>query len=480
MSHRRSYDAVVVGAGPNGLSAAIVIARTGRSVLVLEGQSTIGGAARSSELTLPGFTHDLGSAVHPLAVGTSFFRSLPLDQHGLEWIYPPAAVAHPFDDGPPAILRTSIEETGRSLGADADAYDRLMRPFVNHWEEIAADALAPVHPPRHPILLGRFGLSALRSARALAESRFRGEQARGLFAGVCAHSIMPLTRIATASIGLVLATIAHRAGWPMPKGGAQRLSDALASYLRTLGGEIVTDAPVASLDELPSARVVLLDLTASNALKLGGDRFSPAYRAALSRYRVGPGVCKVDWALSSAVPWRDDECAEAGTVHLGGTLEEFVASEAAPWRGEHAARPFVLLAQPSLFDETRAPAGSQTLWAYCHVPYGSDVDMCERIEGQIERFAPGFGDVVLSRRVTKASEMHLANANLMGGDITGGANSLRQLFFRPVVRADPYKTSVKGVYLCSSSTPPGAGVHGLCGMFAARAALAELGNSRES
>jgi phytoene dehydrogenase-like protein len=480
MSHRRSYDAVVVGAGPNGLSAAIVIAQTGRSVLVLEEQPTIGGGARSAELTLPGFTHDVCSAVHPFAVGTPFFRSLPLDQHGLEWIHPPVALAHPFDDGPPAMLRTSIEETGRSLGADADAYARLMRPFVSRWEELAADAMAPVHPPRHPFLLGRFGLSALRSARALAESRFRGEQARGLIAGLCAHSVMPLTSIGTASIGLVLAIMAHRAGWPVPKGGAQRISDALASYLRTLGGEIVTGAPVASLGELPSARVVLLDLTVRNALKLAGDRFSPAYRSALSRYRVGAGVCKVDWALSAGVPWRDDECAQAGTVHLGGSLEELVVSEAASWKGEHAARPFVLLAQPSLFDETRAPAGSHTLWAYCHVPYGSDVDMCEHIEGQIERFAPGFGDVVLSRRVTKASEMHLANANLIGGDITGGANSLRQLFFRPVVRADPYKTSAKGVYLCSSSTPPGAGVHGMCGMHAARAALAELGKSRAS
>ena len=480
MSHRHSYDAVIVGAGPNGLAAAIVIAQTGRSVLVLEGQPTIGGGARSSELTLPGFTHDVCSAVHPLAVGVPFFPSLPLEQHGLEWIYPPAALAHPFDDGPPAMLYKSIEETGRSLGADADPYDRLLRPFVNRWEELAADALAPVHPPRHPFLLGHFGLSALRSARSLAESRFRGEQARGLLAGLCAHSIMPLTRVATASIGLVLATVAHRAGWPVPKGGSQRISDALASYLRTLGGEIVTDSPVASLDELPSARIVLLDLSAKNALKLGGDRFSPAYRAALSRYRAGPGVCKVDWALSTSVPWRDDECAQAGTVHLGGSLDELVASEAAPWKGEHAARPFVLLAQPSLFDETRAPAGSHTLWAYCHVPNGSDVDMCERIEGQIERFAPGFRDVILSRHVTKASEMHLTNANLIGGDIAGGANTLRQLFFRPVVRSDPYKTSVKGVYLCSSSTPPGAGVHGLCGMYAARAALAELEKARSS
>jgi len=480
MSHRHSHDAVVVGSGPNGLAAAIVIAQTGRSVLVLEGQSTIGGGARSAELTLPGFTHDICSAVQPLAVGVPFFRSLPLEQHGLEWVYPPAALAHPFDEGPPAMLRTSIDETARSLGTDADAYNRLVRPFVNRWEDLAADALGPVRVPRHPVLMGRFGLSALRSARSLAMSRFHGEQARGLMAGLCAHSIMPLTSAATASIGLVLAIVAHRAGWPAPKGGAQRLSDALASYLRSLGGEIVTDTPVTSLDELPSARVVLLDLSARNALQVGGDRFSSGYRAALSRYKVGPGVFKVDWALSAAVPWRDDECAEAGTVHLGGSLEEFVASEAAPWRGKHAARPFVLVTQPSLFDATRAPAGAHTLWAYCHVPNGSDVDMCEQIEGQIERFAPGFRDVVLARHVTKASEMHFKNANLIGGDITGGANTLRQLFFRPVLSADPYKTSAKGVYLCSSSTPPGGGVHGLCGMFAARSALADLEKGRQS
>ncbi|MDQ2766895.1 MAG: NAD(P)/FAD-dependent oxidoreductase [Gemmatimonadota bacterium] len=474
MSHRHSYDAVVVGAGPNGLSAAIVIAKTGRSVLVLEGQSTIGGGARSAELTLPGFIHDTGSAVHPLGVGAPFFPSLPLEHHGLEWIYSPAALAHPFDDSPPAMLRSSIEETGRSLGADADRYDRLMRPFVEHWDEIAADSLGPVHLPKHPFVMGRFGLSALRSMRSLAESRFHGEQARGLMAGLGAHSIMPLTHIATASIGLVLATVAHRSGWPSPKGGAQRISDALASYLRTLGGEIVTDTPIASLRELPTSRVVLLDLTARNALRVGGESFSPRYREALSRYRLAPGVFKVDWALSAPVPWRDDECAQAATVHLGGTLEELVASETAPWQGEHAERPFVLLAQPSLFDRSRAPTGSQTLWAYCHVPNGSEVDMCERIEGQIERFAPDFRDCILARHVTKASELHLGNENLVGGDIIGGANTLRQLFFRPVMRSNPYKTSVKGVYLCSSSTPPGAGVHGLCGMFAARAALEEL------
>ena len=472
MSRRQSYDAVIVGAGPNGLAAAIVFAQTGRSVLVLEAQRTIGGGARSAELTLPGFVHDPCSAVHPMAVATPFFRSLPLAQHGLRWIEPPACMAHPFDDGPPAMLRTSIDATGATLGADAVAYDRLMRPFVDQWEALSADALAPVHIPRHPFLLGRFGLAALRSASALAESRFRGEQARGLFAGLAAHSIMPLTRAATASIGLVLGIVAHRTGWPIPAGGSQRIANALASYLRSLGGEIETESPVTSLRDIPSARSILLDVTPRGALAIAGDRFSTSYRRALESFKPGSGVCKVDWALSAPVPWRDRACAEAGTIHLGNTLDEIAASEDAPFHGRHAEKPFVLAAQPSLFDPTRAPAGSHTFWGYCHVPNGSDVDMSDRIERQIERFAPGFRDCILQRRVTRASEMHVDNANLWGGDIGAGENSLRQLFFRPVVRRVPYATSVKGLYLCSASTPPGAGVHGLCGMFAARAALA--------
>lgn len=474
MSPRHSYDAVVVGSGPNGLAAAIVFAQTGRSVLVLEAQPTIGGGARSAELTLPGFTHDICSAVHPMAVGTQFFPSLPLEQHGLRWIDPPAAMAHPFDDGPPAMLRMSIESTGVTLGRDAKAYGNLMRPFVEQWDNLADDAIAPLHPPRHPFLLARFGLAALRSADSLARSRFRGEQARGFFAGLAAHSIMPLTKLATASIGLVLGAVAHRAGWPIPEGGSQRVGNALASYLRSLGGEIATESPVTSLSDIPEARTILLDVSPRGALAIAGDRFSSRYRSALEHYTLGSGVCKVDWALSAPVPWRDAECATAGTLHLGGSLAELIASEAAPWRGDHAEKPFVLLAQPSLFDATRAPPGKHTLWGYCHVPNGSNVDMSDRIERQIERFAPGFRDCILERRVTRASELDRDNANLHGGDIGGGANTLRQLFFRPALRRVPYATSVKGVYLCSASTPPGAGVHGLCGMYAARAALSDL------
>ena len=475
MSPRHSYDAVVVGSGPNGLAAAIMFAQTGRSVLVLEAQPTFGGGARSAELTLPGFIHDICSAVYPMAVGTEFLPSLPLEQHGLRWIEPPAAMAHPFDDGPPAILSKSIERTGATLGSDADAYAELVRPFVKRWDVLSADAIAPLHLPRHPLLMARFGLEALRSARSLARGKFRGERARGFFAGLATHSVMPLTDVATASIGLVLGVVAHSDGWPIPAGGAQSVANALASYLRALGGEIVTDSPVASLGDVPNAKTIFLDLSPRGALAIAGDRFSRSYRRALGRYEHGSGVCKVDWALREPVPWRDAECATAGTLHLGGTLAEVVASEAAPHRGGHAEKPFVLAAQSSLFDATRAPAGKHTLWGYCHVPYGSSVDMSDRIERQIERFAPGFRDCILERRVTRASELGHHNANLHGGDIVGGANTLRQLFFRPVVRRVPYATSIEGVYLCSASTPPGGGVHGLCGMYAARAALSELG-----
>ncbi|HEY2896037.1 MAG TPA: NAD(P)/FAD-dependent oxidoreductase [Gemmatimonadaceae bacterium] len=474
MSPRHSYDAVVVGSGPNGLAAAIVFAQTGRSVLVLEAQPTFGGGARSAELTLPGFSHDICSAVYPMAVGTEFLPSLPLEQHGLRWIDPPSAMAHPFDDGPPAILSRSIEQTGRTLGSDANAYADLVRPFVKQWDVLSRDAIGPLHLPRHPLLMAHFGLDALRSARSLARGKFRDERARGFFAGLATHSVMPLTDLATASIALVLAAVGHRAGWPIPAGGAQSVANALASYLRSLGGEIATDSPVASMSDIPDASTIFLDLSPRGALAIAGDRFSSSYRGALERYEHGSGVCKVDWALSAPVPWRDAECATAGTLHLGGTLAEITAAEAAPHDGAHAEHPFVLAAQPSLFDATRAPAGKHTLWGYCHVPFGSNVDMSERIERQIERFAPGFRDCILERRVMRASELAQHNANLYGGDIVGGANTLGQLFFRPVARRVPYATSIKGIYLCSASTPPGGGVHGLCGMYAARAALSDL------
>lgn len=466
-----AYDAVVVGSGPNGLAAAAVLARAGHSVLVREAKMLIGGGARSGELTLPGFIHDLGSAVHPLAIGSPFLSVLPLREHGLEWIQPPAPLAHPFDDSSAAILERSAEATAEALGPDADAYRRLVCPLADHWDRLAPEALAPLHWPRHPLHLARLGLRSLRSAQGLVRSRFRGGKARALFAGVAAHSGVPLDLLPSAGIGLVLTAAAHAVGWPIPRGGAQCITDALASYVRSLGGEIEAGSPVDSLDGLSPTAAVLLDLTPREVVRVAGDRLPARYRRSLERFRYGPGVFKMDWALSGAIPWQAPECARAATVHLGGAFEEIAASEAAPWRGEAPKRPFLILAQPTLFDPTRAPAGKHIAWAYCHVPNGSTVDMTERIEAQVERFAPGFRDLILARSTMPPRELERANPNLVGGDIGGGANLLGQLLFRPTFRLTPYATPVEGLYLCSSSTPPGVGVHGMCGYHAARAVL---------
>jgi phytoene dehydrogenase-like protein len=467
------YDAVVVGSGPNGLAAAIVLARAGRSVLVREGAATAGGGARSAALTLPGFVHDVGSAVHPLAVASPFFETLPLHEHGLHWIEPPTELAHPFDDGRAALLERSTEATGRTLGRDAASYRALMDPLVQRWKRVVVDVLAPLHLPRHPFLLARFGLRAIRSAKGLVESRFEEERARALFAGIAAHAVVGLTHAASAAFGLVLAIAGHAGGWPIPRGGSQSVADALISYLRSLGGEVVTGAPVRSIGELPSARMIFLDLTPRQVLQVAGERLPRRYRRALERFRYAPGVFKMDWALEAPIPWRAPECARAATVHVGGGLEEIAAAEDATERGEHAEKPFLILAQPTLFDPTRAPAGRHTAWAYCHVPNGSTVDMTSRIEMQIERFAPGFRDLILARHAMNPRDLERYNPNLIGGDIGGGAHTLGQLFFRPTVRRVPYATPVKGLYICSSSTPPGAGVHGMCGYHAARAALRE-------
>jgi phytoene dehydrogenase-like protein len=463
-------DAVVVGAGPNGLAAAIVLARAGRSVLVLEAAATVGGGTRTAESTLPGFRHDVCSAIHPLGLASPFFATVPLERHGLEWIHPPAALAHPFDDGTAAVLERSLATTAAALGPDADAWRRLLGPFVRDAERLLPGVLAPLRWPRHPLGLARFGVTAVRSAEGVAR-RFRGRDARALFAGLAAHSMLPLSRRPSAAFGLVLGVLGHAVGWPFPRGGSQAIADALAAHLRSLGGEISCGREVRSLAELPPARTVLLDVTPRQLLAIAGERLSGRYRRALERYRYGPGVFKLDLALDGPVPWRAEACGTAATVHLGGTLEEIAAGEAAVWRGEHPERPYVLLAQQSLFDPARAPDGAHTVWAYCHVPNGSTADMAERIEAQIERFAPGFRDRVLARRAAGPAELERYDANYVGGDINGGVQDLRQLLTRPAARRVPYRTSLRGVYLCSSSTPPGGGVHGMCGYWAARAAL---------
>ena len=468
---RRAYDALVIGSGPNGLAAAVAIAQAGCSVAVIEAEPTLGGGARSAELTLPGFVHDLCSAIHPLAVGSPFLRTLPLAEHGLEWIHPPAPLAHPLDDGSAAVLERSLEETGKALGPDAAAWQRLMGPLVRGAENLFADALGPLRLPRHPLLLTLFGLRALRSARGLADSWFRGAHARALFAGNAAHAILPLEQMLTSAIGLMLAVAGHAVGWPLPRGGSQKITDALVSYLRSLGGEVVAGWRVQGLDELPPAKALLFDVAPRNLVRICGDRFSTRYRRQLLNFRHGPGVFKIDWALDGPIPWKAAACARAATVHLGGTLEEIAATERAVWQGEHPQRPFVLVAQQSLFDPTRAPAGQHTGWAYCHVPNGSTTDMTAAIEGQMERFAPGFRDRILARSVLAPADFERHNANYIGGDIAGGVTDLWQLFTRPAPRLVPYSTPDPRIFLCSSSTPPGAGVHGMCGYFAARAAL---------
>jgi phytoene dehydrogenase-like protein len=457
-------EAVVVGSGPNGLGAAIVLARAGLAVRVLEGEDTIGGGCRSAELTLPGFVHDVCSAIHPLAAASPFLRTVPLGDHGVEWIESPAALAHPFDDGTAALLFRSIDATGATLGEDAARYKRLMAPLVERSGPLLEDVLGPLGVPKSLAAFAGFSVRSALPASALARRVFRGPRARGLFAGLAAHSMVPLTRLPTASYGLVLGVLAHVAGWPLARGGSQRLADGLASYLESLGGAVETGRRVSSLGELGGARPVLLDVTPRAFL--GMAELPDRYRRRLERFRYGPGVFKLDWALDGPIPWTAPECASAATVHLGATLEEIVASEAEPWRGRVSDRPFVLVAQQTLFDPTRAPEGKHTAWAYCHVPNGSTVDMTERIEAQIERFAPGFRELVLARSAMGPAEMQAHNPNYVGGDINAGAADLRQ-----TVARTPYATPLPGVFLCSASTPPGGGVHGMCGFHAATAAL---------
>lgn len=465
-------DVIVIGSGPNGLSAAIVLAQAGCAVTVLEAERQIGGGARSAELTLPGFSHDVCSAVYPLGIGSPFFRTLPLEQDGLRWIQPEIPLAHPMDDGSAVVLRRSLSDTAGALGPDSERYRDLMTPLVENWEALSRDLLGPLRWPSHPLSLAAFGMHALRSATGLARGAFRTAAARALFAGLAAHSMLALDKPATAAFGLVLGASGHAVGWPVAAGGAQRIADALAAQLRSLTGAIVTGCRVESLGSLPAARAMLCDVTPRQLLRMAGDRLPARYRRKLVRYRYGPGVFKVDWALSAPIPWQNKECGRAGTVHLGGTIEEIAESERACHRSQTPRRPFVLLAQPSLFDPSRAPAGAHTAWAYCHVPNASTADMLESIEAQVERFAPGFRKVVLARSTRSPAQLEVHNANLVGGDINGGLQDFRQMFTRPTAKT--YATPVDGLYLCSSSTPPGGGVHGMCGYFAAKLALKQV------
>jgi len=469
------HDAVVVGSGPNGLAAAITLASAGCSVIVLEANATIGGGARSDELTLPGFVHDVCSAVHPLAAGSPFFKTLPLERFGLTWIQPEIPLAHPLDDGTAACLYRDVDETAERLGADARNYRGLMRPLVRDWEKLAAEFLQPMlHLPKHPLALARFGIPALFPATSLAKTAFKHEPARALFGGIAAHSFLPLESVVSSAFGFVLGIAGHAVGWPIPRGGSQTITNALANHLRELGGKIDINHRVESLDDLPKSRAVLLDVSAWQFVRIAGEGLSKVYRRRLEKFRHAPGIFKIDYALSSPIPWKAEVCKRAGTIHLGGTIDEIATAERDVFHGKNPGRPFTLVAQQSLFDDTRAPRGQHTLWAYCHVPFGCKIDMSERVESQIERFAPGFHDCILARHKMSAVALEKSNPNLAGGDINGGAANLAQLIARPILSPTPYRTPLRGVYLCSASTPPGGGVHGMCGYHAARAALEEV------
>ncbi|MGO9828928.1 MAG: phytoene desaturase family protein [Myxococcaceae bacterium] len=466
-------DVVIVGSGPNGLTAGVALARAGASVLVLEARATLGGGMRTAALTLPGFAHDVCSAVHPMGILSPYLRQLPLEEHGLHWIRPAASVAHPLDDGPAVLLHRSLEATSAALGGDAESYRKLVAPFLSRAHELLEDVLAPLGLPHHPGLLLRFGLRGIGSATGLAR-RFEGTQARALLAGCAAHAILPLEQHLTAAVALLFLVTGHVEEWPVAAGGSEAIGRALAGLLRTLGGRLETDVEVRTLADLPKARAYLFDTSPAQLAAIAEPVLPANYLRRLRRYRYGPAAFKVDWALDGSIPWKDVRCLEASTVHLGGTLEEVSASEADVWRGEHSARPFVLLCQQSEFDPTRAPAGKQTGWAYCHVPAASMVDMTGAIESQVERFAPGFRDRILARHVTRPADLERYNANYVGGAITGGVSDLGQLFTRPVARLDPYTTPHPQLFICSASSPPGGGVHGMCGYHAAQSVLRRL------
>jgi phytoene dehydrogenase-like protein len=469
------FDAIVIGSGPNGFAAAITLAKAGVKTLVVEGSAQLGGGVKTEELTLPGFHHDTCSTVHPMAIGSEFFQANPITEFGLEWLHPASPLAHPLDNGGAAMLENSVEKTADSLGADARAYIKLMSYYAQNAEALFEDALKiPHHIPRHPWLLARFGLQAMRSADSLARSHFSGEAARGLLAGLAGHSFLPLTQTPSAAITLMLAIAAHGRGWPVPRGGAGAMTRALLAYFKSLGGSVQVGEYVDDVRKLPRTKFLFFDLVPHGILKIAGAQLPATYRASLERYRMGSGIFKIDFALSDPIPWTAPECRRAGTVHLGNTLEEISASELAHSRDEYCEKPFVLLTQPSVFDSSRAPPGKHIAWAYCHVPRASTRDMTREIESQIERYAPGFRQTILAKYISTPQLVEAKNPNYVGGDISGGLADFKQLFARPVLSFNPYTMPVKGWYICSAATPPGAGVHGMCGYLAAQAALKTL------
>ncbi|TMI86234.1 MAG: NAD(P)/FAD-dependent oxidoreductase [Bacteroidetes bacterium] len=476
---KKDYDAIVVGSGPNGLAAAITLQQAGLSVLLIEAKRTIGGGLRSEELTLPGYVHDVCSAIHPMAASSPFFRTLPLEQHGLQFINPPIPLAHPFDDRSAALFKHSLDVTAQALTEDRQSYLKLMTPIVKDWPRLAEEILAPLHFPKHPFAMAHFGFDALTSATHIAK-RFVSKPAKGLWMGMAAHAMQSLSHATTSAVALVLMAAGHSVGWPLAKGGSKAIADALGSYFSSLGGTIETDFYVRSLSQLPSSQLVLFDVTPRQLLQIAGHKFSSIYKWQLRRYRYGMGVFKIDWALDQPIPFAVEACGQAGTLHLGNTAEEIIASEQLTSEGKHPEKPFVLLAQQSLFDPSRAPTGKHTAWAYCHVPHGSILDMTAKIEKQVERFAPGFRDVIVARHTMNSAQMEEYNVNYVGGDINGGLMNVGQLFTRPALRLSPYKTSAKGIYICSSSTPPGGGAHGMCGYHAAKKAMKDVFGKRKS
>lgn len=471
--NKSAFDAVVVGSGPNGLAAGITLQKSGLSVLIAEARPTVGGGMRTAELTLPGYLHDVCSAIHPLALLSPFFKSVPLHAFGLELLMPTLAAAHPFDNGSAAVLNGSVKETAERMGIDQEAYQDFMQPLVDRLPELLPDLLGPLTFPEQPFSMAGFGLKALPSSLKTSKL-FKTTETKALWAGMAAHAMQPLENWATSAFGIMLMAAAHLNSWPVPKGGSQSIANAMAAYFESLGGIIETGLEVSSLDQLPPSKAVLLDVTPRQVLKIAGEKLSPSYRKKLEKYRYGMGVFKMDWALDDAIPFTAAACRSAGTVHLGNTLEEIAAYESNTAKGTHMEKPFVLLAQQCVSDKSRAPQGKHTAWAYCHVPNGSTKDMTSEIENQVERFAPGFRDLIIGKHTMNSAQMETYNANYIGGDINGGVQDIWQLYTRPVLSASPYRTSAKGIYICSSSTPPGGGVHGMCGYHAAKQALKDI------